>query len=161
MRIIAFSDIHGLASSAAKLFAQTCKTTDLYIFCGDGVRDVEQLAAEHPDKRFVMVRGNCDYNSALSDVQICEAGGVKIGAVHGHLHGVGWDLSGLQQLAYENKLGLVLYGHTHRRECLYKDGVYYVNPGSLVIPRDGLGPSYAAIDIIPAGILVSHADFER
>lgn len=161
MRIIAFSDSHGLSSAVRKLFLRTARSTDFYIFCGDGIRDVEAIGQEFPDIRIISARGNCDYSSGAPDVALCQAGEIRIGVTHGHNHGVSRDASGLERLAAENKLGLVLFGHTHRRECIYKDGVYYVNPGSLALPRDGMSPSYAAIDIIPAGILVTHADFER
>ena len=161
MRIIAFSDTHGMRGAVLKLFSETYDKTDFYIFCGDGIRDVEYAKKEYPDIKVVMARGNCDYTSVGADVELCEAEGFKIGVTHGHIHGVNWDTLGLEKLAFDNKLSLVVYGHTHCRECLYKDGVYYVNPGSLAFPRDGMGPSYAAIDIIPSGIMVSHADFER
>ncbi len=160
MRIIAFSDTHGMRGAVQKLFGETCGNTDLYIFCGDCLSDVEYAKTDYPNIKIVMARGNCDY-CAGEDFALCEALGYKIGVTHGHLQGVNWGTYGLEKLAFENKLALVVYGHTHCRECLYKDGVYYVNPGSLALPRDGMGPSYAAIDIIPAGIMVSHADFER
>ena len=160
MRIIAFSDTHGMRGAVSKLFSETYDKTDLYIFCGDCLRDVDAAKEEYPDINIVSVRGNCDY-TAGKDIEFCEAEGYKIGVTHGHLQGVNYDTYFLEKLASENKLSLVVYGHTHCRACEYKDGVYYVNPGSLALPRDGMGPSYAAIDIIPAGVMVTHADFER
>jgi predicted phosphodiesterase len=41
MRIIAFSDTHGMSGAVLKLFSETYDKTDLYIFCGDGIRDIE------------------------------------------------------------------------------------------------------------------------
>lgn len=159
MRIIAFSDTHGLRGSVTRLFKETSSNTDFYIFCGDGISDVEYALMEYPNVKVVMATGNCDHSSIYPDTAVCEAMGFKILVTHGHNHGISYDTLGLERLAYQNKASLVVFGHTHCRECIYKDGVYYVNPGSMALPRDGFPRSYAVIDVIPAGIMVSHADF--
>lgn len=159
MRIIAFSDSHRHAQRVRKLFEETYLTTDLYICLGDTQGDLDGIAQLYPDKRIMSVAGNCD---RIGDplVGCVEAAGKKIVFCHGHFQQVGYGLSGLISLAKTNGADLVLYGHTHERRCDYIDGVYYINPGSLGQPRDGYGPSYAAIDIIPAGILCTHAELE-
>lgn len=158
MRIIAFSDSHGLSSSVIKLIERTAPTTDLYIFCGDGQSDVERAMLRFPDIRVTRAKGNCDYSSGVPDVALAEAMGNRIVVTHGHLQGINYDTAGIERLARENKASLLIYGHTHCRDCRYRDGIYYVNPGSLALPRDGKPPSYAIIDIYDYGILISHAD---
>ena len=37
---------------------------------------------------------------------------------------------------------ILLYGHTHVPDFTEKDGVYYVNPGSVSIPKEGSRHSY-------------------
>ena len=160
MRIIAFSDSHRHYQNVRKLFEQTALTTDLYIFLGDAEGDLDDIPSLYPDKRILCVAGNCDRGSMEPFVGTVEVEGKKIIYCHGHLQHVNFGLTGLKKLAKDNGADLVLYGHTHVRRCEYKDGVYYINPGSLGLPRDGLAPSYAAIDIIPAGILCTHSDLE-
>ncbi len=161
MRVIAFSDSHGRQGAVARLLSMTCKTTQLYLFAGDGLGDVEAVLKDYPDIRLLSVKGNCDLGSRAAEVAGCKVENTSIIVTHGHNRGVKYGTDGLERLAYENKAQLVVYGHTHCRACEYKNGVYYVNPGSLSLPRDGLGASYAAIDIIPAGVLVTLADFDN
>lgn len=160
MRIIAFSDSHRHSRSVHRLFEQTALTTDLYIFLGDGEGDLDDIPMLYPNKTVLCVSGNCDYYSMDPPVATVEVCGKKIVYCHGHLQHVGFGLSGLYGLAKDTGADLVLFGHTHERRCEYKDGVYYINPGSLGLPRDGLAPSYAAIDVLPAGILCTHAELE-
>ncbi len=160
MRIIAFSDSHRNSRNVHKLFENTALTTDLYIFLGDSEGDLDDIPMLYPDKKIISVAGNCDYSSMDPFVAVTEACGKKIVCTHGHLQHVSFGLSGLKKLAQDNEADLVLFGHTHERRCEYKNGVYYINPGSIGKPRDGKGPSYAAIDIIPAGILCTHCDLD-
>ena len=160
MRVIAFSDSHGRAAAVARLFSETAATTQLYLFAGDGQSDVNFALESYQGLDVRRVRGNCDYCSKEPDVLLVEAGNCRILLTHGHNHVVKYGTDELERMAYENKAQLVVYGHTHCRDCRYSNGVYYVNPGSIALPRDGLAPSYAAIDIIPAGILVTLADLD-
>lgn len=158
MRIIAFSDSHGNTGVVKKLISSTRSTTDLYIFLGGGSRDIDRAGEELEGVRLLKVRGNCDFSSSSPDTAVTEVLGYKIIYTHGHTHGIKYDTAGLERLAFQNGAAAVLFGHTHVRECLYRNGVYYINPGSIALPRDGMPPSYAAIDIIPAGIMVTHAE---
>ena len=158
MRIIAFSDSHRNYHNVHKLFEQTALTTDIYIFLGDGISDLDNIVMLYPNKRIVAVTGNCDWHSMEPYINSIEVEGKKIIFTHGHMHDVRSGLDGLKRLAEQNSADVVLYGHTHVRSCDYDNGVYYINPGSLGNPRDGLAPSYAAIDIIPAGVLCTHAE---
>ena len=160
MRIIAFSDSHRHSRNVHKLFEQTQLTTDLYIFLGDGEGDLDDIRSLYPNKRIVSVAGNCDFASMEPFVGAVTVEGKKIIYTHGHHQGVGFGLGGLKKLAADNGADVVLFGHTHERSCEYEDGVYYINPGSIGKPRDCLPPSYAAIDIIPAGVLCTHAELD-
>ena len=46
---------------------------------------------------------------------------------------------------------IALYGHSHQGYTGYEDGLYIMNPGSPVRPRNS-GASYGVIDITKAGI---------
>lgn len=160
MRIVVFSDSHRNHQNVHKLFEQTYLSTDLYICLGDCEGDLDNIPYLYPDKQILSVAGNCDYGSTLPIVDKVTAAGKKIVFTHGHTQLVNFGLGRLKKLAKDNEADLVLFGHTHVRRCDYEDGVYYINPGSLGKPRDGLPPSYAAIDIIPAGILCTHAELD-
>lgn len=160
MRIIVFSDSHRHYQNVHRLFEQTHLTTDLYICLGDGEGDLDNIQFLYPDKRIVTVAGNCDYGSLYPLVELVEVENKRIVCTHGHLQHAGFGMGGLKKLASDNNADVVLFGHTHMRKCDYDNGVYYINPGSLGKPRDGLPPSYAAIDVIPAGILCTHAELE-
>lgn len=158
MRIIAFSDSHRNAQNVHKLFEETHLTTDLYIFLGDGENDLENIVYLYPDKKILSVAGNCDAASLKPQMSTVDVLGKKILFTHGHVQSVDYGLSRLKSVAKQNGADVVLFGHTHERRCEYEDGIYYINPGSIGNPRDGLAPSYAAIDIIPAGVMCTHAD---
>ena len=53
--------------------------------------------------------------------------------------------------ARENGCRVALYGHTHKGETHYDEGIYVMNPGSPSAPRDGRA-SYGVIDITEGGI---------
>ncbi|MCD8005986.1 MAG: YfcE family phosphodiesterase [Oscillospiraceae bacterium] len=161
MRLIAFSDSHGLHARVEDLIKKTKDTTDIYLFAGDVLKDVRNIPEMFPDVKLVTVPGNCDYTCYDTPIQVVEAAEKKIILTHGHLHHVKYGLESLQELAYQNRADVVVYGHTHCRAVDYINGIYYVNPGSLALPKDGLPPSYATIDIFPneKGILVATVDY--
>ena len=68
-------------------------------------------------------------------------------ATHGYVQNVKFGLEDLILEAVSEKCDIVLFGHTHKPESIYKDGIYYFNPGSL---RDGC---YGVIDITENGII--------
>jgi putative phosphoesterase len=118
-------------------------------FLGDGEEDILQIIREYPDKNIYRVRGNCDFGSTVPLLfnTTLEYSNVTVTAVHGHLQNVKYSLTQLEDLAEKTKAHIVLYGHTHKPDIIFKDGVYYICPGSVSSPRDGGVPSYAFIDI--------------
>ncbi len=155
MKIIAFSDSHRRSDRVDKLFEKTHLYTDLYIFLGDGLSDIENMFYIYPEKKMICVSGNCDFSATEPFVRetVCE--GKKIVCTHGHMQRAKFGLSGLENLAKQTGADVVLFGHTHEKKCEYIDGVYYINPGSLGIPHDGV-PTYAVIDVSEKGVLCSH-----
>ena len=41
---------------------------------------------------------------------------------------------------------MILYGHTHLPDFSEREGVYYVNPGSVSIPKNGTPHSYLVFE---------------
>ena len=76
-----------------------------------------------------------------------ELGGHRIFFTHGHLYGVktaGTAL--LEKKAAAENCDIVLYGHTHLAKVEYRQGRYFLNPGSLRQPMEG-HPSYIELNL--------------
>ena len=150
MRLLVVSDSHGDGFSLRR--AIDAQPTARAVFhLGDGVREAGEMEKLYPDRTFYMVRGNCDFASMLPDTKAVFAGNVKIFMTHGHTLGVKGSLSYLVSAARENGCRVALYGHTHKGETHYDEGIYVMNPGSPSAPRDGRA-SYGVIDITEGGI---------
>jgi len=157
LRIIVISDTHRDFGAMLNIFQRNLDA-ELFIFLGDGEKELDEMRVRFPDKRILNVAGNCDLTSFATGVGVVTVNNVKIIFTHGHSYGVKGGIDGVLKLAKENKAEIVLFGHTHNRFYAYKDGVHILNPGSASNPRDGKKPSYAFIDITKAGIVCNHVD---
>lgn len=152
MRIAVISDSHKRSSKIDEILAAQPDATHIF-FLGDNVSDIEDFEYIYPNKRFHIVKGNCDYNSFLPCVGLESINGIKILYTHGHTYGVKYGIERLKEAAKQSGCQIVLYGHTHVSKTLYEDGVWIVNPGSCSQPRDGSRASYCVIDIEKNGIM--------
>jgi hypothetical protein len=132
------SDTHGLLRPEA---VEVLRGVDLLIHAGDvGTGEVlEALSGVAP---VVSVRGNVDHGelrSRLPATADAEVAGVWIHVLHR-----------LEDLDIDPKaagFGVVVHGHTHRPETTSRDGVLYVNPGSIGPARFPLPVSLARLRI--------------
>lgn len=84
------------------------------------------------------VRGNVDrggWAQALPETDVVDAFGHRVYLIH--------DLARLDLDPAAAGVKMVLYGHTHEPEAEERDGVWYVNPGSIGPRRFRLPVSYA------------------
>ena len=158
MKYLVLSDIHGSAAYLKK-FMEIAKeeNPDKIILLGDvyyhGPRnalpegyapmEVAELLNSVADK-IICVRGNCDaeVDQMISKFEFnekyeLEVSGIKFLFVHG------------QHLDFQNlpkEYSVVFGGHTHISGITDYDGIIYVNPGSLSIPKGGTTNGYAKID---------------
>lgn len=153
MRILVVSDTHGDESGLYKVLLSQPKA-EIVIHLGDGENDVEAQKYRFPEKMFLQVRGNCDWASRLPEKGECMVEGVRIFYTHGHIYQVKYGTDEFERAARENKADIALYGHTHRAEAVYRDGLYIMNPGSM---RGSFG-TYGIIDITPQGIVTNIID---
>ena len=151
MRVLVLSDTHGHFSAFCAVLNQQPKA-DLVLFLGDTLQEYEDVQCLYPHRQILAVRGNNDHDFTVPIVRTLAPGGVRMVMTHGHMHGVYGGIGGLEKLAQEHDAKIVLYGHTHCGRIEYENGVYYINPGSASLPRDGHA-SYAYIDITPSGIM--------
>jgi putative phosphoesterase len=120
-RIGVISDTHGLLRSEA---LEALQGSDLIIHAGD-VGKLEVLRALERISPVIAVRGNMDRGEGLSELpltQLVQVGKVTIYVLH--------DLQRLDIVPKVAGVSLVISGHTHQPKEEYRDGVYFLNPGS-------------------------------
>ena len=144
MQIGVISDTHGHKQMVKKVM-QVLNHMDLIIHLGDNVEDVKEIEKFYHGN-IINVRGNCDFTVDVPPERIEIIEGKKFLITHGHRYNVKYDLSRLRYRALEEEADIVLFGHTHISEIAYEDGIYFVNPGSPSLPRNGF-KSAAIIDI--------------
>ena len=158
MKYLIASDIHGSAYYCERLIdAYRREGADRLVLLGDilyhGPRNdlprdyapkrVIELLSPYADRIFC-VRGNCDTEvdqmvlpfPILAEYALIDLGnGKTVFVTHGHKH----NLASLPPLAAGD---ILLHGHTHVPACIAQDGITYLNPGSVSIPKEGSAHSY-------------------
>jgi putative phosphoesterase len=151
------SDSHGSVLPLLEIMKHNEDAKTIF-FLGDGENDILQIIQRYPNRNIYRVRGNCDYNedTPLLFTTTLEYSDVTITAVHGNLQNVKYGgLKNLQDLSTHTNANIILYGHTHKPNVTFLDGVHYINPGSVSEPRDCNVPTYAFIDISDKGDIVA------
>lgn len=171
-KILAVSDSHGRPEMLRKILEHFSGQADLLVFCGDGSEDmglILSMAKEHGSMHrdfppvAAIVHGNGDDNSLKVDFDpnpesgenalkvpaaiTVFAAGMNILVTHGHMFGVYYGTAGLENHAKETGASLVLFGHTHIADRSENNGITFINPGSCSLPRQGLPPSCALLEI--------------
>ena len=161
MKWMIASDIHGSAFYCEKMIAAyRSEQADRLLLLGDllyhGPRN--DLPKEYAPKKvismlneikdeLVCVRGNCEAEvdqmvlafPVLSDsCLLCESGRL-IFATHGHHFNT-------SSLPPHKKGDILLHGHTHIPACEEADGMLYINPGSVSIPKADSPYSYMTLE---------------
>ena len=159
MKILVFSDSHGVIKNMTEAIDAHYPNIDLIIHLGDGAKEFDRLSEKYREVRFFGVRGNCDlFNEAgLMTTNLLELDGYRILCTHGHEYKVKYTLDNLHYAALEKKCNIALFGHTHSAYKRYdsENEIYLFNPGS--ISRGAPRASYGLIELTDKGILLSHA----
>ena len=157
MKLLIASDIHGSAQYCRQLMEAIEKEKPAKVLLlGDllyhGPRN--NLPMEYAPKevaamlngikeKLICVRGNCDSEvdqmmlefPVLSDSAMLFCDGMSIFAAHGH-----HDFPSLESG------DVVVSGHTHVPVDYVKDGVRYINPGSVSIPKEDSWHGYIVLE---------------
>lgn len=160
MSFFVISDIHGSSSSLkSALELYTKGDYDKLIICGDilyhGARNpipegynpkevIELLNNIKSD--IIAVRGNCEseVDSMVLDFPINADYSYiltpdrDIFLTHGHIYST-------TKLPPMKKGSCFLYGHTHIPQGENIDCIYFLNPGSITLPKGGFKPSYGIL----------------
>ena len=152
MNIVIASDIHGSAEWCRKLVAEIeAESPDQVILLGDllyhgprnplpdGYAPAEVAGMLNSiASQVVAVRGNCDAEvdqmmldfPCMADYALVADGDRKLFCTHGHV----FSPEEPPRLAEGT---LFLSGHTHVKVDEVRDGIRFVNPGSVSLPKDG------------------------
>ena len=161
MKLMIASDIHGSAAYCKKLIeAFEREKPDRLLLLGDllyhGPRN--DLPLEYAPKQVIdmlnaichdllCVRGNCEAEvdqmvlqfPVLADYAWLDVNGLRIFATHGHLYGAD------NPPPLKNG-DVLLCGHTHVPSFKKQQGYFYVNPGSVSIPKENSPHSYLILE---------------
>lgn len=159
MRIMFISDIHGIKNNLelVKQRYNELKCTKLVVL-GDlyyiGPRNkmngdydinyVKDFLMSFKDD-LLCVRGNCDsdVDIKVSDFPIINELGListenkDIYITHGHIY---------NENNWQKNNSILIYGHLHVPFIKEKNGNYYINPGSISLPKSDYGPTYLVLE---------------
>lgn len=132
MKILVVTDCHGHFENLLKVFEE--EDPDIVLCAGDNSTDVEELSYLREDKKYYIVRGNCDfYDMKHKDLEILDILGKKFLLTHGHHYGVKSTYDLIRREAIDKKVDIVVFGHTHIPYTEEKE-ITLFNPGAL---KDG------------------------
>ena len=133
MRILVISDSHGRNDDVSGVIRQV-GPIDTLIHCGDVERGDDYIRSL-VDCPVYMVAGNNDYNLDLPPKIITKIGNYRVMIVHGHTYHVYRGVDYLKRAALEEKVDVVMFGHTHVPFIDIGHTLTILNPGSLSYPR--------------------------
>jgi len=141
-KVLIISDSHGVTENLTQ--AMELEKPDMIVHLGDICGDEPEVEGYcGAVKPFVLIRGNCDYVSAMTTpTAVFTLGKHKIFAAHGHMQKVDFGLNNLYYSAKENGCDIAMYGHTHVPFDETFDDVRILNPGSVSRPRGGSDKGY-------------------
>lgn len=150
MKIAIISDTHAKKRNDKlfRLIDTLFIEADMIIHAGDYISsDVVSKLREH--KNFVGVWGNNDKGSIrdlLKEKVILSIEGYKIGLYHGH-----GNSKNTLQTAYDkfidDKVDIIIFGHTHQPLILTKNKIIMINPGSPSYKRREPWYSYVVLEL--------------
>lgn len=143
-RIGVISDTHGLLREQV---ADELRDCDLIFHAGD-VGDPSVLDELRRIAEVVAVRGNVDRGPWAADLPQTE-----YVAVEGRQLCLVHDIETLDLDPAAAGIDVVVYGHSHKPAVDWKDGVLYLNPGSVGPRRFHLPVSMAFLHVGPEGVV--------
>ncbi|MGL5327995.1 MAG: metallophosphoesterase family protein [Peptostreptococcaceae bacterium] len=128
------------------------KECDLIIHAGDNFIDSKYIH-KLTNVDIIAIKGNCDFDNVENEI-VFEIENKTIFLCHGDRYGVSYDLDELEEKAKKENANIVIFGHTHVPLSIEKDEIWYINPGSLSLPRGGSSRQFLIMDIIEEEIKI-------
>jgi putative phosphoesterase len=129
-KILVISDSHGDREILKDIRDCYKNKVDLLFHNGDS----ELSANDELWQDFIVVGGNVDL-AGFKEEQLIIFDKDIIFQTHGHCYGIKFDLEQLVSAAQQKRATIVLFGHLHRISCEKRQGILFINPGSITQPR--------------------------
>jgi putative phosphoesterase len=145
MIIGVLSDTHSLHIPTSLI--ERFKTVDLIIHAGD-ICDAHTLKLLRKIAPTKAVQGNMDEGLLKKELPIKEiitCGTLKIGVTHGHIGDTREALKNAQALFKDDKMDMIIYGHSHQALKEQVGTTLYFNPGS---PNDVIRAKFFSYGLI-------------
>lgn len=151
MKALIVSDSHGLEEELAQVIERHRGEVDVLIHCGDS-----ELTKNNPILREVKtVKGNCDIGPDFPEEWQETIHGCSVYITHGHLYNVKATYVPLSYRGEELEADLVCFGHSHVADVFEENGIVYINPGSLRLPKNTNKKTYCICEWTSEGTTVS------
>lgn len=156
MKILFFSDIHGIKKNLRKLDRAIDKENpDKIVVLGDlyyqGFSDVVKGMFDNKavyeflrsyNNKLIVLKGNCDSDADIEkcelpiydDLTLINTDGIDIYLTHGNNYN--YDNNSFQEK------GILVYGHDHIPYIRVKKDITYICVGSISLPRNEFGSTY-------------------
>ena len=142
MKIVVASDSHGHHELLELIKNKERDKNTLFLHAGDSCAKYEdQLDG------WISVKGNMDFLDSLPFYRVIEVYKHKIFITHGHLY----NINTINNILKEENCDICITGHTHVPSNILKNGIYYLNPGSVARPRFMSKRQYLIIEIDECG----------
>ena len=155
-RVLIVSDSHGLTEELTEL-TKRHENIETFIHCGDSELSKNDEAMD----QFVVVRGNCDYESQFKNDEIVDVQGTTFLVTHGHLYNVKSTLMNLKYKAEEVGAQIICFGHSHLLGVEKIGDQLFINPGSLRLPRGRRERTYVILEFKEHEVYFYVYDFDH
>ncbi|WP_096202770.1 metallophosphoesterase family protein [Bacillus sp. FJAT-45350] len=157
MRVLIVSDSHGQTEELSDVITRHRQEVNLIIHCGDS-----ELEANSKELDGVsVVEGNCDYQHDQFPEEIRkELGDYVLYVTHGHHYNVKMTYVPISYKGEEVGANIVCFGHSHVATSFSENGIVYINPGSLRLPRNRSEQTYVICELSTNEVKVSFHERE-
>ncbi|MEH7417228.1 metallophosphoesterase [Neobacillus drentensis] len=153
-KVLIISDSHGLTKELEIIRERHLHEVDLMIHCGDS----QLMPTDKSINGYLTVMGNCDFGAEYPLETTTEVAGRKFFITHGHRYSVKSTLMNLKYKAEEVHANIVCFGHSHVLGAEVVGGTLFINPGSILLPRERFDKTYVILDLQTGQINMSVFD---
>ncbi|WP_227936677.1 metallophosphoesterase family protein [Alkalihalobacillus deserti] len=155
MKALIISDSHGWGNRLKKIIDRHRNEVDALFHCGDS-----ELTADHAAIKGVkVVKGNCDFGEDFPHDVTEQVKGVTFYITHGHLYNVKMTHVPLSYRAEEKQAQITCFGHSHVATAFQENGVIYINPGSIRLPREHKDGTYCICEYGDSDIKITFYNY--
>jgi len=153
LKILLISDTHGSSHLLKNnILPKYASKVQLAVHLGDFAKDLLDLSSRYPYLPMVGVDGAFEADTRVERIlMVGDEVKLRLLLMHGHTLGVKSSFDRIVYYAREKEVDACFFGHTHIPTCFTKDGIFFMNPGSLTEPRGITKGSYGIVEISAEG----------